>query len=148
MLDGTLSAAARTPVVTRGVCRLLRGIGYGTLMEFPLRNGRRADVLGIASNGHVVAVEVKTSVADFRSDGKWPHYRDFCDCFYFAVPTTFPREILPEDCGLIVADAYEAVVLRAGPVHPLHPSRRKALTLQFATLAGSRLHRLLDPGCD
>ena len=140
-----LSAAVRTPEVTRGACRLLRKMGYGTLTEFPLRNGRRADALGVAGNGHVVAIEVKTSVADYRGDGKWPQYRDFCDAFYFAVPPEFPREILPADCGLIVADAYGAAVVRDAPPHALHASRRKALVLQFALLAGGRLQRLTDP---
>ena len=143
--NDALPAAAMTPQVTRGVCRLLRHMGYGTLTEFPLRNGRRADALAVRANGHVVAVEVKTSVADYRGDGKWPDYRDFCDAFYFAVPPEFPREILPEDCGLIVGDAYGAAVVREGSPHALHPSRRKALVLQFALLAGGRLQRLTDP---
>lgn len=141
-----LRAAELTPLVTRGVCRLLRAMGYGTLTEFPLRNGRRADALGIAANGHVVAVEVKTSIADYRGDAKWPHYRDFCDAFYFAVSPQFPRDIIPEECGLIVADHYDAAMIRDAAAHPLHPSRRKALVLQFALLAGGRLHRLTDPG--
>jgi len=145
MPDGALSPALRTPAVTRGVCRLLREMGYAVLTEFPLRNGRRADALGIGGDGHIVAVEVKSSVADFRSDGKWPHYREFCDAFYFAVPPEFPRDLLPADCGLIVADEYDAAVLRAAPPHPLHTARRKALTLQVARAASIRLHRFLDP---
>ena len=140
-----LAAAARTPLVTRGVCRLLRAMGYGVLTEFPLRNGRRADALALGGNGHVLAVEVKTSVADFRGDGKWPHYRDFCDEFYFAVPPDFPQAILPADCGLILADAHDAAMIRAAPPHRLHPSRRRALTLQFALLASGRLQRMADP---
>ena len=141
-----LSAAAQTPLVTRGVCRLLRAMGYGSLTEFPLPNGRRADALAIAADGHLIAVEVKTSVADYKGDDKWPLYREFCDAFYFAVPAQFPRDILPENCGLIVADGYDAAILRPAPLHPLHASRRKALTLRFALLAGERLHGLLDPG--
>jgi hypothetical protein len=145
--DAVPSAAVLTPIVTRGTCRMLRAMGYTVLTEFPLRNGRRADVLALGPDGRVLVVEVKTAVSDFRGDAKWPEYRDYCDMFYFAVAMAFPREILPTDCGLIVADAYEAAVLRDGSKHPLHATRRKALTLQFAQIAGSRLYRLQDPDC-
>jgi hypothetical protein len=118
-----------------------------TLTEFTLRSGRRADVIALDEAGDVVIVEVKTSPADLRADGKWPEYLAFCDRFYFAVPADFPREALPADgCGLMVADAYAAEVLRPAPREPLHASRRKALTLRFARVAGQRLLRHLDPG--
>ena len=118
-----------------------------TLTEFTLRSGRRADVIALDEAGDIAIVEVKTSPADLRADGKWPEYLAFCDRFYFAVPADFPREALPADgCGLMVADAYAAEVLRPAPREPLHASRRKALTLRFARVAGQRLLRHLDPG--
>jgi len=91
-------------LLARGVCRALAQRGYSTLTEFSLANGRRADVIGLGRGGELVIVEVKSSVQDFRSDGKWPEYREFCDRFYFAVPEGFPRDLIPEDCGLIMAD--------------------------------------------
>ncbi len=97
--------------LARGVCRALHHRGAATLTEFTLRSGRRADVIAVAGDGRVTIVEVKTSVADFRADGKWPEYRDYCDYFYFAVPEGFPRELLPDDCGIMVADPYDALVL-------------------------------------
>src|SRR3546814_9185111 len=81
-----LTATDRTAQVTRGVGRLLRAMGYGVVTEFGLRTGRRVDLFGLAADGRMVAVEVKTSVADFRGDAKWPEYLDWCDAFYFAVP--------------------------------------------------------------
>ena len=135
--DGTLLA--------RGVCRLLRELGYGTLTEFSLKSRRRADAIGVSGNGHIVIVETKTSETDYRTDAKWHEYREFCDAFYFAVPREFPKHLIPQDCGLIVADAHAAAILRAAPAHLLHASRRKALLLRFAVAASNRLQRLLDP---
>lgn len=90
-------------------------------------------------------MEIKSSVQDFRSDSKWPEYRAFCDRLLFAVPLDFPHDILPEDAGLLVADAYGAQMLRDGPRHPLAPATRKALTLRFARTAAMRLCGVLDP---
>jgi len=92
-----------------------------------------------------VIIEIKTSVADFRSDRKWASYRDFADRLYFAVPSHFPQGLIPEECGLMVADPFGAAVLRDGRTTPLNPGRRRALTLRFARIAAARLHRSLDP---
>ena len=131
--------------VTRGVCRGLIDHGNAVLTEFTLKNGRRADVIGLDAGGNVIIVEVKVSTADFLADTKWPEYRDYCDRLFFAVPQDFPHDILPGDCGLFVADAWGAEMLREAPVHPLHASRRKTVLLRFARKAASRLYRLDDP---
>lgn len=132
--------------LARGVCRAFALRGCATLTEFTLKSGRRADVIALDAAGELTIVEVKSSRADFTSDGKWGDYLGFCDRFYFAVPADFPHELLPEDCGLIVADAYAAEILRSAPVDKLPASRRRAVTLRFAQLAGQRLLRLSDPG--
>ena len=76
--------------LARGVCRGLAALGYAALTEFPLGNGRRADVIAVNGAGETLIVEIKCSVADFRADRKWPAYLEFCDAFYFAVPAGFP----------------------------------------------------------
>ncbi|HYD32347.1 MAG TPA: MmcB family DNA repair protein [Azospirillaceae bacterium] len=139
---------ARAGRITRGVRRSLAGRGFRSLTEFRLRSGRRADVLAVNDAGDVVIVEVKSSVADFRADRKWPEYQEFCDAFFFAVGDDFPLDLIPETCGLMVADAYEAAVLREAPVMKLNSARRKSLVLDVALIACGRLHRLEDPGCD
>jgi hypothetical protein len=131
--------------LARGVARALAQLGMASLLEVPLANGRRADLLALASDGTLLIVEVKSSVADFRSDRKWPDYRAFCDRLAFAVAADFPRELIPGDCGLIVADPFGAVILREGEARPLAPARRRALTLRFARLGATRLRRLVDP---
>lgn len=149
-MDGPDAGAESTEAagrrLARGVCRLLADLGLATLTEFTLRGGRRADVIALDRLGEIAVVEVKASLADYRSDRKWPDYLDFCDRFYFAVPSDFPRDELPQqDCGLMIADAYGAEILRPAPLAALHPARRKALTLHFARVAGQRLLRLADP---
>jgi len=131
--------------LARGVSRTLQAHGGATLTEFTLRTGRRVDVIAVDSEGRVTIVEIKTSVADFRSDGKWPEYLEFCDYFYFAVPEDFPRELLPEDCGVMVADAYEAAILAPAEARPVNGSRRRALILRFALAAAQRLNLYADP---
>ena len=136
-------AAAR---LTRGVRRALAALGHASLTEVPLANGRRADVLAVDGTGAFTVVEVKSSTQDFRADGKWPDYRPFCDRFYFAVSEAFPVELIPDTCGLLVADAYGAAELRPAPEHRLDAARRKAMLIRFCLAGGGRLHRLEDPG--
>jgi hypothetical protein len=120
-------------------------LGFSPLTELTLPTGRRVDVIGLGPKGEVHIVEVKASVADFRGDRKWAEYLDYADRFSFAVAPSFPRQILPEDAGLIVADRYGAEVLRAPEDHPLAAARRKAMTLRFARLAADRLRGFADP---
>ncbi len=129
----------------RGVCRELQQLGYASLLEVALANGRRADVMAIGRAGEIAIVEIKSSLADFRADHKWPEYWEFCDRFYFAVAADFPRDLIPAECGLIVADPFGAAVLRQSPARPLNAARRRALTLRLARLGAQRLRRTLDP---
>lgn len=131
--------------ILRGVRRALAARGMASLAEFPLADGRRADVAALSDRGEIIIIEIKSSAADFSSDKKWLHYRDWCDRFYFATDSSFPHALIPQDCGLLVADAYGAVELRAPAAAPLAAARRRAVTLRFARMAANRLHRLEDP---
>ncbi|KPH79731.1 DNA repair putative endonuclease MmcB [Bosea vaviloviae] len=137
------------PDITRAVCRgagrHLRERGYAIVKEMTFANGRRGDIVALSPSGELLVVEVKSGIEDYRVDGKWPDYRDYCDGFLFAVAPEFPQEVLPGDVGLIVADAYGGHLLRAPPRHPLAPARRKALTIAFAKLAAGRLALMEDP---
>jgi hypothetical protein len=137
----TVAAVTRpetTAAVTKGAARLLVALGYAPLAEVTLPNGRRADLMALGRKGEIFIVEVKSSLEDFKTDGKWHEYMPYCDAFAFAVPPEFPREVLPEEPGLIVADAFGGAVLREAPVTPLAAARRKALTLAFGRLAALR----------
>jgi hypothetical protein len=144
-----MSASVPEPLAAallmRGVGRALEQLGYASLAEFPLANGRRADILALGKAGDFLVVEIKSSAADFRADRKWIAYRDFSDRLYFAVPNAFPHALIPDECGLMVADSFGAAFLRDGAATPLNPGRRRALTLRFARVAAARLRRSLDP---
>lgn len=95
--------------------------------------------------GGLTIIEIKSSVEDFRADHKWQDYLAYCDRFYFAVPEDFPQALIPEDQGLLVADAYGASVIREAQARALNAARRRAVTLRFAQLAARRLTSLVDP---
>jgi hypothetical protein len=142
-IDGRQSPTALA--VQRGTSRLLRQLGFAVLPEVTLATGRRADLMALGSDGLVWIVEIKSSYEDFKVDQKWPEYRDYCDRFCFAIPTTLAPEIFPDSAGLIIADNWGADIVRQVADHPLHASRRKAVTLLFGRLAAQRLHGLYDP---
>lgn len=130
---------ADAALLARGVGRLLTDMGYSPLPEFRLSSRRRVDVIGVDARGRVVIVEIKCSLADFRADRKWMEYLEFCDRFYFAVALDFPKDVLPTDTGLIVADAYGGEVVRPAPERPMNGNQRRGLTLQLARTAATRL---------
>lgn len=142
-VDGRQSETAI--FVARGARRLLRALGFSTVTEMPLPSGRRADLVGLAADGSILIVEIKSSIADFRADGKWPDYRLHCDRLYFAIPDSVPVEIMPEDAGLMLADAYGAAILREAEEHRMAAATRRQMLLRFAQTAADRLHGLCDP---
>jgi len=143
--DGRQSQVAAA--LQRGVCRTFRALGYSVLTELPLANGRRADVVGLSSAGDVLIVEIKSCLVDYRTDGKWHEYLDYCDRLYFAVANDFPCEVIPKEAGLILADRYGAELVRQPVEERLAAARRKAMMLCFARAAALRLQHHLDPGC-
>ncbi|MCY1670467.1 MmcB family DNA repair protein [Novosphingobium sp. SL115] len=139
--------------VARGICRLFARNDIWCLPEMPLRSGRRADLMGIDAKGQVVIVEIKVSRADLLGDAKWTDYLDHCDRFYWGLAPHLDRAVLetedflPHSCGVIVADGYDAEILRSAPTVPLVAARRKA---EVERLARASLRRQLvgiDPYC-
>ena len=140
----------RTPLpgqrLARGVCRALRTFDFVVVEELVPAPGLRVDVMALGPKGEVWVVECKSGRADFRADQKWQGYLEWCDRFFWAVDADFPTGLLPEGSGLILADAYDAEILRMGPETPLAAARRKVLVQKFARHAASRLQALRDPG--
>jgi len=141
--DGRQSERALT--VFRGLGRLMRSFDFACIPEVTLPNQRRADLCGLGRNGEIWIVEIKSSIEDFRTDGKWQDYLDFCDCFYFATLPDVPADIFPDSVGLVISDGFGADVIRESPVDKLAAARRKALTLRIARHAAHRLHNAVDP---
>ncbi len=142
-IDGRQSEMALS--IGRGTRRLLRNLKFSTLTELPLASGRRADIVALASDATIVIVEIKSSIADFRADAKWPDYRAHCDRLYFAIPEGVPPAIMPMDAGLIIADGFGAEIMREAPEHRLAAATRRAVLMRFAHAAAHRLHGLTDP---
>lgn len=152
-VSNTAAAAERqAQAVARGICRLFARNDIWCLSEMPLRNGRRADLMGIDPKGQIVVVEIKVARADLLGDGKWPDYLDFCDRFYWGLPPQLDRACLenadfrPDCCGVIVADGYDAEIVRPAPLRPLAAARRKVEVERLARAALRRQLALLDPG--
>lgn len=150
LLDATERQAQ---AVARGICRLFARNDIWCLAEMPLRNGRRADLAGVDARGQVVIVEIKTARSDLLGDVKWPDYLDFCDRFYWGVPPELDRKCLesadfrPDCCGVIVADGYDAEIVRPAPSRPLAAARRKVEIERLARAALRRQLVAVDPQC-
>ena len=144
---GVPTAAA----VARGICRLFARNDIWCLPEMPLRNGRRADLMGIDAKGQLIIVEIKVARADLLGDAKWTDYLDYCDRFYWGLAPQLDRAcietpgFLPTRCGVIVADGYDAEILRAAATVPLAAARRKVETERLARAALRRQLGLTDP---
>ena len=139
--------------VTRGMLRLFARHDIFGMSEVPLPNGRRLDIMAIDARGSIIAVENKCSRADLLGDGKWPDYFDYCDRYFWAVPAGFNLSLFEDEAlwpgrtGLIVADSYDAEIVRPAPSEPLPAARRKAQVQHFARRAARRLAQIADPEC-
>lgn len=102
--------------------------------------------MGLGPKGEIWIVECKSSREDFMSDQKWRGYLEWCDRYFWAVDENFPIDLLPDSSGLILADAYEAEIVRMGAEHKVAPARRTALIRKFARHAATRWHAAWDPG--
>ena len=136
--------------VARGVTRLFCRQDLFAICEVPLPNGRRADMMAIDSKGGLTIVEIKVAKSDLLGDSKWTDYLEYCDRFFWAVPPHLSsicdgERFMPTEAGLIVADRYDAVLIREAVNRPLAAARRKAELLRFARRAARRLSAQIDP---
>ena len=133
-------------LLARGVARhLSSALGFASVEEFVPERGKRVDVMALGPKGEIWIVECKSSRADFMSDGKWEGYLDWCDRYFWAVDQEFPTDLLPDETGLMIADSYDAEILRMAPEHKLAGARRTVLTRKLAFHAARRLQAVRDP---
>ncbi len=132
-------------LLARGMARHLAGLGFVSLEEFPPIKGLRVDLLALGRKSEIWIIECKSSRDDFMSDEKWQNYLPWCDQYFWAVPTDFPVDILPEQTGVFWADGYDAELMRDAPISTLSPARRKSIIHRFARRAARRLTVLRDP---
>ncbi len=150
-LPSAAVSPATAAAVARGVSRLFSRHQISVQPEVSLRNHRRADLMGVNNKGEIIIVEIKCARADLLGDQKWSEYLEYCDRFFWAVPAGFDctpfdkPAFLPERAGLIVADAYDAQMVRSAAYVPLAAARRKTETTRLARIAMRRLMGIADP---
>ena len=132
-------------LLARGVARHLASHGFATVEEVVPARGLRVDVMGLGPRGEIWIVECKSSRADYMSDRKWQGYLEWCDRFFWAVDDRFPVDLLPDETGLIMGDAYGAEIIRLGPETRLAAARRKVMVQTIAMVAARRLQLMRDP---
>jgi len=144
---------AGAAAVARGIGRLFARNDIWTLPEVPLVGGRRTDLMGVDARGQVIIVEIKVARADLMGDGKWTDYLDHCDRFYWGLSPELDRQcletdgFLPDRCGVIVADSYDAEILRPAPLLKLPAARRRVEVERLARCALRRRQVEVDPHC-
>ena len=131
--------------IARGVMRHFSRMGLPSLSEYSPVRGLRVDVIVLAPSDEIWIVECKSSKIDFKSDKKWQNYLEWCDRYFWAVDSDFPKDILPFDTGLIIADSYDAKILRESPLNKLPATRRKKIVRSMASTACNRLAAYTDP---
>lgn len=104
---------------------------------------RRADVVAVKLNGQIVIVEVKSCVADFRTDTKWTEYLPYCHKFYLAMmPQTWDKlkqesetvKLLSKHgVGVIglMADGY-AKIMRPATEYEMDDDKHRSLLARLA----------------
>ena len=131
--------------IARGVMRHFSQIGLSSLSEFSPTKSLRVDIITFGMSDEIWIVECKSGQSDFKSDKKWQNYLDWCDRYFWAVDANFPINILPSDTGIIIADAYDASILREAPLNKLSAARRKKIMNSVARSACNRLLLHTDP---
>lgn len=133
-------------LLARGVCRHLNSLDFVSVEELIPTSGLRVDVMALGPKSEIWVIECKSSRTDFVGDAKWQGYLEWCDRYFWAVDEVFPTELLPQETGLIIADAYDAEIIRMGPEDKIAPARRKVMLQKFARHAARRWQAARDPG--
>lgn len=131
--------------LARGVARHLLSLDFVTVEEFVPAPGLRVDLMALGPKGELWVIECKSCRADFAADHKWQGYLDWADRFFWAVDADFPDDLLPDGSGLILADDFDAEIVRMAPETPLPGARRKVMVQKLARVAALRLQSLRDP---
>ena len=137
MIEELLNTERITDVIARSYYEQ----GDGVLREFKLSIKRRVDLVTINDKGWITIIEIKSSVADFRSDKKWNEYIDWADQFYFGVAHNFPIGILPKEHGIITTDGFDVYQAQPSPVQKLNGSRRNNLIRKMAKASMRRIEQ-------
>ena len=132
-------------LLARGGCRHLLSHNFVSITEFVPTRGLRVDVMALGPKSEIWIIECKSSREDFTADQKWQGYLEWCDRYFWAVDEAFPTELFLAETGLIIADGYDAEIIRMPDEVRLSGARRKGLLQKFARHAALRAHVARDP---
>lgn len=81
-----MSRKETTALLTRAVTLYLVDRRYSVHQEIGIKSRRRLDILSLNYKGHIIGVEVKSCLDDYRSDQKWRSYLPYVNKLYFCFP--------------------------------------------------------------
>lgn len=141
----SINGKTRTELITRSVVGLFIKRGFSCHIEVGVLpwGKRRVDILCLNTKRHLVAIEVKQSIQDFRNDRKWTQYLPYCAQFYFAFPhdlwSNYEDEIreLPKEAGIIILESNGlARVIRKCNIRDMDSSIKRDLITKLAWRGG------------
>lgn len=144
----TSPRAQTAEALKKAVSMMFFKYGYSMTTELGVKSWgrRRVDVIGNKISGDIVIVEVKSSVADFRTDNKWTEYLEYADRAYLAFTKEVARKIhdnpelkarIPKRVGVLVlgSDGYMKTA-RPARREPVSTENRISILARLAWRAG------------
>lgn len=110
------------------------------------KHGRlRADLIASNMGSYLVIIEVKSSVADFRTDKKWHKYAEFANKFYFAFsPEVYEKvkDKIPKGVGVfLVYDSGHTKVRCPARHHEIEAATKLNLMTRLAYRSNDTLYQ-------
>lgn len=124
------------------VLELKRRAGGASYMEFPLPDGKVADVAWLDANEDVYIFEVKTTYKASLAQNAYEKYWRFCNYLFLVVPGMSAMQwgrLKLEMCwmpqssrvGIMGADPYRMPVFHAPTFHAMRPEHRASIIQTF-----------------
>ena len=100
-----------TEVLTQAVTLYLVDRRYSVHHEIGIKTRRRLDILSINYKGHIIGIEVKSGIDDYRADQKWRTYLPYVNKLYFCFPADMwnkhkdrLKQEIGQDAGVMVVE--------------------------------------------
>ncbi|MBY0123298.1 MmcB family DNA repair protein [Bacillus sp. S/N-304-OC-R1] len=88
--------------------------GYTAVGDYPLPNGKKADIFAYNASSELLIIDVKVSQSDIWTDKKWADALAFCHDYYFLTPAHLSNAAEEKaregNCGQLI-DAGESIRL-------------------------------------
>lgn len=98
-----------TSVLAHAATMYLIDRRYSAHIEFGVKDNRRLDIIALNTKGHLIGIEVKSCIADFKTDKKWRDYLPFVNQLYFIFDeatwnkhSKVLKESIGKDAGIMI----------------------------------------------